>query len=1215
VNELPPADQERFIDMQNGRRREFEIKPRGFTLRSLAPQYLHEEHEIPFSALVDALKSDLPTAERPINIALAGPYGSGKSSILNKIEAKWPTRTARVSLSALTPPKKGHRHSFGNLTTNNFLQKEIVKQLLYRESPINMPDSRFQRIEPPSIDRAWGVACFVAVMALLFTVLNDFPSQLAATGFDGNLSAGWLASCLVILVISYTAGWTFHQIRRRHDLRGLSAGGASVTLADRSASYFDEYFDEILYFFQQTRVDILILEDLDRFDSIEIYEALRGLSGLLNNSKHLGRKIQFVYAVRDSIFAYDAIKRSPDTAHQQLTDRTKFFELIVPLVPFITHRNAADLLKRSVSELPIVPEDRVLEAVAPHVPDMRLLTNIINEYYVFASQLLDSQKRLGGLNAESLFAMVAYKNVAPGEFEKIRYRESELDTFADALRRGINATIDANKIEISRLTGHIHGRRITNAEAERLVHRADRVFGVLHQSQFNEEGRLLSFSSEGAEKTWNKYDLSNPDSWSEINSVDDLTINFSSQRSLTISDRGIMLLLDGRQNLRPLEDASAEAFQGTIADLEQQNIVLRRGNFQELLSSSKIKLVMDGERETVSALAERTLRTGTPLVMDLMRTGNLDRHYALYTAKYYEETLTANAMTFLTQNVEPNISDPYFTFKSGQEIEALIQRHGAEIFIDNAGQNLQLVDHLCLTQNPLLDSLCNAIALGGEQERNFVELVLEESQYRSYFYEQLSMHYDGSLNVLMRAKGLNGAHSIELFNAYLRAAIAVQDIEHSEAEVLDLLRKSVMSLPLLQQPVESGRADLIARQLARLGMVVTSLDDVHESFAPALISRAAWTLNARNLAFIGKTSKIIALDALRDVNAVAYSQVVDRVDEYAHLVRAEGVDSVLDAARLESLFSDMRWVDPEKVAIFLSTLPSTMTVSDIDRVPRGLWAVIMNRGTISMNGENISKYLKLNGPTLDDSIVAALRQRGLAATEELTEDVAMAIINDHALGVDEKLDLATQSVSSHYNPDLVQEPGRELLGPLLGIWFEDDVALFAAALTFGDATTIDVVSRSLAFRVYCDVYLYEDHTVLAILQAETVGEENKFALAVSVLNRPEISTLLALAICDIYEHGFQPLDFTHLRLLGISGVPRHRVINLLGQNAQEYTIGDIRLMLSDFNDEYKELTHPGPGLHFKRSDGLKALLVHLRDSGQHVARIRDVNGMLTVTRR
>jgi hypothetical protein len=100
------------------------------------------------------------------------------------------------------------------------------------------------------------------------------------------------------------------------------------------------------------------------------------------------RSIRFVYALRDSIFEQLGTDSQAEgdsaQAEASLANRTKFFDLVVPIVPFITHRTARDLLT-DVLKPDALPEGtavspELIDLTARHLPDMRLLKNIRNEY-------------------------------------------------------------------------------------------------------------------------------------------------------------------------------------------------------------------------------------------------------------------------------------------------------------------------------------------------------------------------------------------------------------------------------------------------------------------------------------------------------------------------------------------------------------------------------------------------------------------------------------------------------------------------------------------------------------------------------------------------------------------------------------------------------------------------------------------------------------------
>lgn len=80
----------------------------------------------------------------------------------------------------------------------------------------------------------------------------------------------------------------------------------------------------------------MVIEDLDRFDTPDIFLKLRELNFLLNNSAVVGRKIKFIYAVKDDMF--------------KDSSRTKFFDYITTVIPVINPSNSKDKLKEELEK-------------------------------------------------------------------------------------------------------------------------------------------------------------------------------------------------------------------------------------------------------------------------------------------------------------------------------------------------------------------------------------------------------------------------------------------------------------------------------------------------------------------------------------------------------------------------------------------------------------------------------------------------------------------------------------------------------------------------------------------------------------------------------------------------------------------------------------------------------------------------------------------------
>ena len=144
-------------------------------------------------------------------------------------------------------------------------------------------------------------------------------------------------------------------------------------------SIFNRHLDEILYFFQVTDYNVVIIEDLDRFGTPNIFLKLRELNQLINESKIVGRHITFVYAIKDDIFKDE--------------ERTKFFDFITTVIPVINPSNSKDKLKFALEAKGCGNDgisDENLSEMAFFIQDMRILTNIVNEYKQYRDKLCEA---------------------------------------------------------------------------------------------------------------------------------------------------------------------------------------------------------------------------------------------------------------------------------------------------------------------------------------------------------------------------------------------------------------------------------------------------------------------------------------------------------------------------------------------------------------------------------------------------------------------------------------------------------------------------------------------------------------------------------------------------------------------------------------------------------------------------------------------------------
>ena len=428
---------------------------------------------IPVSLLVNAIKN-----KRMKNIAVAGNYGVGKSSIIKTAERKlrWRCRYnfIDISLASLLVSeheilKEEKRPIIENKISDDQIEYSILQQILYHDRPQKTPKSQIRRIHKTRWFKPIIVAfIIVAVMAALVLLIEPkwinidyYISESTRNDWEGFLKWGpFFILCLGIFAVCWSIGRRFtFKIKR------VANKNVEVEVGEEP-SVFNTHMDEIVYFFESTRYDVVVFEDLDRFKSKEVlFYKLRELNTILNNSRCLKRrKISFIYAVRDQLFG--------------AIDRVKFFDYIVTVIPVVNSLNSYDKLKECIHDDVLFNNlgDKELYKLCDYFQDMRLLLNIVNEFNQYAP-LLNHEV----MTEKVLFGLVVYKNYVPSDFSLMYNKGGVVSAAienADLHRLDIIAAkkkeIEQHKAEIDSLKGQL----------------TDQIFQL--RKRFLERGKMLS---------------------------------------------------------------------------------------------------------------------------------------------------------------------------------------------------------------------------------------------------------------------------------------------------------------------------------------------------------------------------------------------------------------------------------------------------------------------------------------------------------------------------------------------------------------------------------------------------------------------------------------------------------------------------------------------------------------------------------------------------
>ena len=382
--------------------------------------------------------SDFLANKENINIALSGKYGAGKTSIINtffKQDKRKVYRPLHISLGMFGINKNEEIPEDDQNAFCQEIEKSIIQQIIYREKPKDLPDSNIKRIKKLSKRNIvlMGSIMLIALIIYLISIYNinvgEQIKNAIANIIEINKSnmklsniilldvsiAALLIGSFILVTIVLSILWRKLIVKSYK----LKLPNTEIEINQNSEeSLINKYMDELIYFFSKTKYNVLIVEDLDRFlenESIKyriliIFQKLKELSKILNDSKEINRQIKFIYAVKDDLFS-------------NATERTKFFDAIVPVIPVVSNFNSYAELKERFKGEQI--SDRTIQDISAYVNDFRLIKNISNEYYLYKKELKRNKEKSGILN-EKIFAIIALKNIKPNSYEKLQNDEGEI---------------------------------------------------------------------------------------------------------------------------------------------------------------------------------------------------------------------------------------------------------------------------------------------------------------------------------------------------------------------------------------------------------------------------------------------------------------------------------------------------------------------------------------------------------------------------------------------------------------------------------------------------------------------------------------------------------------------------------------------------------------------------------------------------------------------
>ncbi|PTC00787.1 DNA-binding protein, partial [Thalassospira xiamenensis] len=878
------------------------------------------------------------------NIALTGPYGSGKSSIIQSFLKKYRRPALHISLATFIHDAD----SGGEKVGRQEIERSILQQMLYGADANKLPLSRFKRIQSPSV---WSIFKSLYIMLgilALWYVFHHREHIISGSFFVPFASSNWLNLGGFLLAVTFF--WMIlHHIYVASfglSLKSISLKDVEIKPADdNQASILNRHLDEIVYFFQSTNYDLVIIEDLDRFNDAEIFVTLREINSLVNENAGVKRNIRFLYALRDDMFVS--------------TDRTKFFEFIIPVIPIINTSNSIDMVLKQGRRLELDGRlnRQFLREVSLYLNDLRLIQNIFNEYAIYVANLETDGDNL--LDANKLLAILIYKNVYPRDFEllhrgagilsEILSRRDELIGHGEATYRAEITEVE-KRLEIADRQTPSDLRELQQIYAMALIEKLPvNTVCVSHDQQtWITLPQLVShdaFEQLIETPRLNYRTDRNHNQWIDVSKFQS---EVSSQKSY--EQRKVEIESKATEN----KSKSLRR----ISELKSEIAAMRATKLNELLRLNAA---------FVEDLFENFGENGD-LARFLILEGHLDDTYYLYTSLFHSGRLSPNDNKFLIQVRAFITPEPSFPIDNPKEVIAAMRD---EDFRHSYVLNVKLVDSLLSDRSLYLD-----------QSQKLFEFLSSEFESCEDFFEA---YYTSGRDIVGLLSGLARA-----WKGFIPAAIASsKNISHVTQLLLNLpeslLQRVAKDFEELPEFVSENLPEILMNspeitpeRLACLDFEVKDLAAIKEHFeiVRVMFEAGLFELTIENLEYIYQEileerdlepMRERNFTALRSTSSTTLMKRVERdFDRYLNDILLELQDnSKEDAAAILAVIRHDE-LDEDDIQKFLER--QTTLLPTIEDVPDRLHAMLFKLNVVEPTWVNCLAFIQGEGFETDSLV-------------------------------------------------------------------------------------------------------------------------------------------------------------------------------------------------------------------------------------------------------
>lgn len=612
---------------------------------------------VPFEDLAPATNVDISNYEQVLNqafssprlknIAITGPYGAGKSSILaSYLQSKeasdknYANLCLRISLAHFQPTKSGNELTDeqglkpvlkdGEAVSSSYqmeqlLEGKIINQILHKIPAEVAKAAGFKMLDMDNELKSNAFSWLTATITGILLVYLFIPPLAApvvshfAPSYNNLLFIILLVLAIVLIAIAVSFSYIHGKDIKTffsHLQRVKIEGNEIELFQDKDAAYFDKYLDSILNIIDYSGKQFFIFEDIDRFDTTLIFERLKEINELVNAKSKPRQKapIKFIYLLRDDIFLNK--------------DRTKFFDFLIPIIPVTNTKNSSDklfaILEKYHLKEAIHPE--LVRALGLYIEDYRLIINMANEFRIYFAALSQRNK----LNPDKMLAMIVYKNLFPKDFVDLQKKKGYVHFLLS--KKGKEAFVSERRAELEEAAADCK-RELNSIKTEIFMKTKEFAWAIIG-TRFNNAGWGTNSLSNNTNKDLRELELYIENERGISQEAKD---EYKKRKAIIEGDRKGQI------------DFETEK----LKNLNRQMELLDTASFSTLASmfvgkNDKIFLQNESDNNGRTILYDAVRANGYfNLLKYLLISGYLDETYAEYTTFFYGESLSENDQTFL----------------------------------------------------------------------------------------------------------------------------------------------------------------------------------------------------------------------------------------------------------------------------------------------------------------------------------------------------------------------------------------------------------------------------------------------------------------------------------------------------------------------------------------------------------------------------------------